>query len=188
MIFLKLFFNSYVVKLITIHIEKPQFYLVMELMEGGTLRSLLHSNAELPWDKRLSMLCDIAMGIQVLYNHKPYQVYIFIFSFLSSSFSFSFYICLCKGLKYAQHLFVHSAFFISFLDCLCLQVLHRDLNSANISLDKDNRCKLIDFGFAKLKLNFSKSSDAILGTLAWIAPELFKSKPNTAKSDMNPLK
>jgi serine/threonine protein kinase len=64
---------------------EPNFAIVMELMEGGTLSDLLCSkDIELPWSVRLAMAKDIAMGIQVLHSHHPrnvcpYSIYLFIF-------------------------------------------------------------------------------------------------------------
>ena len=60
-----------------------------------------------------------------------------------------------------------------------LNIVHFDLKSANILLDKDNRAKLADVGLAKT-LTHSNGSDQLstfmatgdLGTFAWAAPEV----------------
>ncbi len=53
-------------------------------------------------------------------------------------------------------------------------ILHRDLKSLNVLLDKDYQAKLADFGLSKIKVSSSQTHNAgIAGTTQWIAPELF---------------
>ncbi|KAF9167539.1 hypothetical protein DFQ26_004311 [Actinomortierella ambigua] len=67
-------------------------------------------------------------------------------------------------------------------------VIHRDLKSQNVLLNRHNEAKICDFGLAKVKMSsLSKSSvdRSAKGTLRWMAPELFSKRPNyTTKSDM----
>lgn len=56
-------------------------------------------------------------------------------------------------------------------------ILHRDLKSLNVLLDNQLQAKLCDFGLSRLKQETnaaSSRSKAVVGTLAWMAPELFK--------------
>jgi len=64
-----------VVTLIGVAIEEAKVSIVMELMGRGSLSGLLRSKTELPWDLRLSMARDIAMGIQVLHTNQPRVVH-----------------------------------------------------------------------------------------------------------------
>lgn len=45
---------------------------MMEFAEGGSLKMLIYDKSiSLTWSKRLTMLEEIAMGIQVLHSHDP---------------------------------------------------------------------------------------------------------------------
>lgn len=70
-----------------------------------------------------------------------------------------------------------------YLSTLSPPILHRDLKSANIVVDSSMRCKLIDFGLSSktqaqsmmMSQSFSNSSasvNSIVGTCAWMAPEI----------------
>ncbi len=67
-------------------------------------------------------------------------------------------------------------------------ILHRDLKSFNILLNDRLRAKLADFGLAKVKHENSSQSSVSkgkVGTLLWMAPELFDDEPKvTAASDI----
>ena len=61
------------------------------------------------------------------------------------------------------------------------EVLHRDLKSLNILLDRDGRTKVGDFGFSTLK----QVQDAKqFGTLLWTAPEVLEGKSASTATDM----
>ncbi|KAF9543469.1 hypothetical protein EC957_000830 [Mortierella hygrophila] len=73
-------------------------------------------------------------------------------------------------------------------------VLHRDLKSANILLTRHMEVKLADFGLAQVRqsmstgASMSNSSAGGVGTVRWMAPELFLEKPKySSKSDMYAL-
>jgi serine/threonine protein kinase len=62
---------------------------------------------------------------------------------------------------------------LSYLHSRHKPILHRDLKSANVLLDKHYQAKLSDFGLAKIKASASLSRPAgAAGTLPWMAPEL----------------
>ncbi|XP_063279503.1 serine/threonine-protein kinase PAK 3-like [Prinia subflava] len=66
----------------------------------------------------------------------------------------------------------------------CHQVIHRDIKSHNILLGLDGSVKLADFGLAaQLTAEQSKRRSAV-GTIYWMAPEIFTRKPYGPKVDI----
>ncbi|KAH0795702.1 TKL family protein kinase [Histomonas meleagridis] len=57
------------------------------------------------------------------------------------------------------------------------QIVHRDLKSLNVLLDKNNRIRICDFGFSRHASEESTMTQNI-GTPHWMAPELLSSTPN----------
>ncbi|KAJ3339944.1 copper transport protein ctr1 [Gonapodya sp. JEL0774] len=61
-------------------------------------------------------------------------------------------------------------------------VLHRDLKSGNVMVRDDlSAAKICDFGLSQ---NLRSQSKDVVGSIRWIAPELFSLTPNTEKSDV----
>ena len=75
-------------------------------------------------------------------------------------------------------------------------VVHRDLKSANAVITPEGRVKVLDFGLAKrlsgeeLAEATTRSQDSLtqpgtlVGTLAYMAPELLRGQPADARSDI----
>jgi serine/threonine protein kinase len=80
---------------------------------------------------------------------------------------------------------------MQFLHDLKRQIIHRDLKSLNILIDKkikddslDFQAKIADFGLAR---SFDNPTDFVtkrMGTFHWMAPEIFSDKPYNSKTDM----
>lgn len=78
-----------------------------------------------------------------------------------------------KGIAYLHH------------DCTP-SILHRDIKSSNILLDKDYEPKIADFGVARIsdKECLGSNSNCFVGTHGYIAPELAYTLKVTEKSDI----
>ncbi|BAT85819.1 Serine/threonine-protein kinase [Vigna angularis] len=63
-------------------------------------------------------------------------------------------------------------------------IVHRDLKSPNLLVDKKYTVKVSDFGLSRLKANTFLSSKSAAGTPEWMAPEVLRDEPSNEKSDV----
>jgi len=64
-------------------------------------------------------------------------------------------------------------------------ILHRDVKPKNILLDRDGRARLTDFGSARMEGDATITrTGAIVGTLAYMAPEIAAGRRGDARSDV----
>ena len=70
---------------------------------------------------------------------------------------------------------------INYLHSFNPPILHRDLKSLNILLDKNYVAKIADFGWAKLR---DEHMTKLRGTFQWMAPEVITNEDYTEKADV----
>ncbi|CAL5385754.1 unnamed protein product [Camellia sinensis] len=73
---------------------------------------------------------------------------------------------------------------INYLHCLSPPVVHWDLKSPNLLVDKNWTVKVCDFGLSRFKANTFISSKSVAGTPEWMAPEFLRGEPTNEKSDV----
>ncbi|KAF3633783.1 serine/threonine-protein kinase CTR1 [Capsicum chacoense] len=73
---------------------------------------------------------------------------------------------------------------INYLHCLSPPIVHWDLKSPNLLVDKNWNVKVCDFGLSRFKANTFISSKSVAGTPEWMAPEFLRGEPSNEKSDV----
>ncbi|KAK9102579.1 hypothetical protein Sjap_019833 [Stephania japonica] len=63
-------------------------------------------------------------------------------------------------------------------------IVHRDLKSPNLLVDKNWTVKVCDFGLSRLKHHTFLSSKSTAGTPEWMAPEVLRNEPSNEKCDV----
>ncbi|XP_077234114.1 protein kinase superfamily protein [Tasmannia lanceolata] len=73
---------------------------------------------------------------------------------------------------------------VNYLHCLSPPIVHWDLKSPNLLVDKNWAVKVCDFGLSRFKANSFISSKSVAGTPEWMAPEFLRGEPSNEKSDV----
>ncbi|KAJ6709643.1 SERINE/THREONINE-PROTEIN KINASE CTR1-LIKE ISOFORM X1 [Salix koriyanagi] len=73
---------------------------------------------------------------------------------------------------------------INYLHCLDPPIVHWDLKSPNLLVDKNWTVKVCDFGLSRFKANTFIPSKSVAGTPEWMAPEFLRGEPSNEKSDV----
>ncbi|XP_065879539.1 serine/threonine-protein kinase CTR1-like isoform X2 [Euphorbia lathyris] len=73
---------------------------------------------------------------------------------------------------------------VNYLHCLKPPIVHWDLKSPNLLVDKNWTVKVCDFGLSRFKANTFISSKSVAGTPEWMAPEFLRGEPSNEKSDV----
>ncbi|KAJ1272719.1 hypothetical protein BS78_06G223900 [Paspalum vaginatum] len=73
---------------------------------------------------------------------------------------------------------------INYLHCLNPPIVHWDLKTPNMLVDKNWSVKVGDFGLSRFKANTFLSSKSVAGTPEWMAPEFLRGEPSNEKCDV----
>ncbi|KAA3481192.1 dual specificity mitogen-activated protein kinase kinase 1-like isoform X1 [Gossypium australe] len=136
-------------------VSSQRLCIVTEFLPRGSLFQLLQRNTtKLGWRRRVSMALDIAS----INSHSLCQFILLIE--LSQA----------RGMNYLHN---------------CNPpIIHRDLKSSNLLVDKNWTVKVGDFGLSRLKHKTYLTTKSGKGTPQWMAPEVLRSEPSDEKSDV----
>ncbi|KAK8626825.1 hypothetical protein V6N13_134455 [Hibiscus sabdariffa] len=141
--------------------EGAQRILVYEYVDNGNLEQWLHGDvgpvSPLTWDIRMKIAIGTAKGCGFIFHSlmNPYLC------------------CLCWNVETVSRVVLVSDMLLAYLhEGLEPKVVHRDVKSSNILLDKKWNPKVSDFGLAKLLgSEASYVTTRVMGTFGYVSPE-----------------
>jgi serine/threonine-protein kinase len=84
---------------------------------------------------------------------------------------------ICRGLDYAHHLYDQSGSPVN--------VVHHDVNPANVLVSVNGEVKLVDFGLAEARAHIQRSDpDLVRGKFGYLSPEAALGRGTDARSDL----
>ncbi|RAL47427.1 unnamed protein product [Cuscuta campestris] len=86
--------------------------------------------------------------------------------------------------KRRVHMALDIARGMNYLHHLNPPLIHRDLKSSNLLVDKNWTVKVGDFGLSRLKLETYLTTKTGKGTPQWMAPEVLRNEPSDEKADV----
>lgn len=128
--------SPYVARIYDTELDRPQPFLVYELIEGVDLGSRVRASGPLAAKEVLGILEDLHRGLEAIH---------------------------AKG------------------------ILHRDVKPANVQLDREGRPHLLDLGMARFEESELTGTGRILGTPAFLPPEVLQGEPVSPGTDLYAL-
>jgi serine/threonine protein kinase len=124
-----------IVKIIDFGKDEDSYYMVMEFIEGESVREILDRWKQLPVDVSLAIVHQV-----------------------------------CQGLEHAH----------------AKGIVHRDIKPGNIMVTRSGKCKITDFGLAKLTQTTTQhtAANSILGTPLYMSPEQAFGESVDQRSDL----
>ncbi len=94
------------------------------------------------------------------------------------------YIVTCSPLPIEEILEITNQVLVGLMHAHDKKVVHKDIKSQNILLDKDKNVKITDFGIANVIDDDATKTQSLMGTPQYIAPEILTREQLTAQSDL----
>ena len=187
-------------------IKKSDFYFEKKLGDGafGNVWKVIHKITkevyaikQVPKDKVLKMQAQFRREVYIMYNlNHPHIAKLY--NHFEDEKSFYLIMEYCEGGNLFQRLhrqkhfmeFEAGQFFqeillaVEYLHSHVPAIIHRDIKPENILLDKDNRVKLIDFGWSNYYSSEVEPRTTICGTPEYLPPEIVEQKTHDTSADV----